>query len=188
LGPERSEEVYRYVHNLFGVYSAGHETIDIQTMPRLAAARSVSNLKTSSTRMFGIAGLGAFSKLDILDMSMKRLASLPCRYVRMLSAMYATPESLQMFGCIRYLRFDSQIKAVGVWNFASRDSMKRILEGFRHLETPDSYANASYNKNPLSSVRTFPAHQLNIQHYPEVSSEYPQFIGNDWNENVSLAP
>ncbi|KAH7392210.1 hypothetical protein DE146DRAFT_757948 [Phaeosphaeria sp. MPI-PUGE-AT-0046c] len=178
-----------HVLNVIGMHPYSHANIDLRSIKCMPAAQSLRYLKLSSLTPIRLDGLDMFENLDSLDISIK-LAGLDTDDIEHLSRLYSGREALRNFRNLRNLRFDCQIKSVGIWDFSARSGMLHILQAFPAITSLDFYAEPSSEKNPFKSVRAFPHYQANIQAYPATPSiaDYDASARDTfWDERVYAA-
>lgn len=178
-----------HVLNMIGIHPHSHANIDLRSIKCMPASHSLRHLKLSSLVPIRLDGLDMFDNLDSLDISIK-LAGLDTEDIEHLSRLYSGREALRNFRNFRNLRFDCQIKSVGIWDFAARSGMLHILQVFPGITCLDFYAEPSSEKNPFRSVRAFPHYQANIQTYPATAkpADYDASARDTfWDERVYAA-
>lgn len=178
-----------HVLNMIGIHQQSHAHIDLRSIKYMPAAQSLRHLKVSSLIPIRLDGLDMFANLDSLDISIK-LAGLDTDEIEHISRLYSGRDALKNFRSIRTLRFDCQIKSIGIWDFAARSGMVHILQVFPGVTSLSFYAEPSSEKNPFRSVRAFPHYQANIQTYPTPpkTSDYDASVRDTfWDERVYAA-
>jgi hypothetical protein len=132
----------------------------------------ISYLKVESPLPPCLLGIENLPYLQTLDLSLNTQLE-PPTLVQHRSISHLRGYDLQepcLFRNLQHLRFDFEVRTVGVWNTGTRTCMSNVLQAFKNLKTLEYYAESSESKNPYRSVRAFPAYQANIQNYPDVSS------------------
>lgn len=128
---------------------------------------SLHYLKIESELPNIIQGIELFQQLQTLDLSMRLQGKTAFAVIGLSGRFLAAAEK---FRNIKHLRLDFEVRTIGIWNRAGRTCMSNVIQGFRNLESLAYYAETSSLKNPYRSVRAFPAHQEDIQAYPEPPS------------------